>query len=64
MNDIRTKLTRGARCARTLLHRDRTAAGLGFAAIRAVVAAPPAREVRDALARGLVLARLFALIEA
>ena len=60
MNDIRTKLTRGASCACTLLHRDRTATALGFAAIRAEVAAPPAGVVRDAFARGLVLARLFA----
>ena len=46
------------------MHRDGIVAGLDVAAISAVVAAPPAGEVRDAFARGLFLARLFAVIEA
>ena len=58
------KFTGGARYVLPLLHRDRTTAGPGGAAIRAEVAAPAAGEVRDASARGLVLARLFAFLEA
>ena len=50
--------------ARSQLHGDRIAAALGFVACRAEVAAPPAREVRDAAASGLIPARLFASVEA